>query len=204
MDFGRMFMTPFSVLFAGLALFRVNSLLESKGWLQLVTTLLVVSFYALMIWLYLRRIPPRRTSTELLPASVALMGTFLPIFLPFAGVKVSETQALVGNVVLALGLSFSVWSLWCLKRSFSILAQARELVRSGPYSRIRHPLYTGEIIAMLGLTITLGSPLALGGWLLLVLAQSYRAFQEEKLLVEVFPEYREYQAATSRVLPGLY
>ena len=91
-----------------------------------------------------------------------------------------------------------------LGRSISILPQARRLVTWGPYALVRHPLYLGEIVAIIGVALQY-----LSTWALLLVGLQF-AFQllrienEERVLVQVFPEYADYVARTARLVPGVY
>jgi protein-S-isoprenylcysteine O-methyltransferase Ste14 len=69
---------------------------------------------------------------------------------------------------------------------------------------VRHPLYTGELVTVLGIVLRDVRPVALGLWVVLVLLQVYRASAEERLLSQAVPGYRDYLASTSRFVPGLY
>ena len=102
------------------------------------------------------------------------------------------------------GLALSLWALWHLRSSFSILAEARAVVRSGPYRFIRHPLYLGEAITMLGLCLLQGTASALGLWAAVNLFQVVRARIEEEKLAREFPEYQVYRRQTRFILPGVY
>jgi len=87
-----------------------------------------------------------------------------------------------------------------------VLREGQQLVTTGPYARIRHPIYTAYLLNYLG-----GGLLA-GSWVLtLVPAGLYagmailRMPQEEALLRATFGEaYDAYQARTDRLLPGVY
>ncbi len=84
-----------------------------------------------------------------------------------------------------------------LGRAFSVRAEAKVLVTSGIYSRIRNPIYVFSTIVILGLIIWTGRP-----WLLLVLAvlvpmQIYRSRKEQEVLAEKFgDEYLAYKRQT--------
>jgi protein-S-isoprenylcysteine O-methyltransferase Ste14 len=86
----------------------------------------------------------------------------------------------------------------------SVLAQAREVVDSGPYRWVRHPLYMGEIVSSLGLALTLGGVAAIAAWLGLCALQVYRALREEQVLLLTLPGYRSYWSRTAALLPGIF
>lgn len=102
-----------------------------------------------------------------------------------------------------IGVSFSIWSLSHLKRSFGLRAAVRTLVTTGPYARIRHPLYLGEIIHVLGIAILSATPV--GFWLLIpsVALQVARAKIEERKFLRTLPEYAAYKANTGFLWPRL-
>lgn len=211
LDWGRIVMVPISVLGGGVAVARIVLLLRegADGPGSLVAALLTAGlsgiFYALIVWAYLRRGPARATSRVRLALLAAPIATFLPFALPHLGAGgVGTPVVFVGDLLLVLGLTWSVWSLRCLDRSLSVVPQARELVDHGPYALVRHPLYLGEIVAMLGLALALGGLLPVLGWVALVLLQCYRAVQEEALLGASLPGYDDYRRRTARVLPGIF
>lgn len=210
-DWGRVAMVPLSTILGVMAVAQIIVLLRdgdsqvSNLATAVVTAGLTGVFYCLIIWAYLRREPAKRTSRVALALVAAPVATFLPFALPYGGNGSASTGAVfVGGALLVAGLSFSVWALRCLDRSLSVVPQARQLVDHGPYSLVRHPLYLGELLAMLGLALTLGGILPLVGWLVLVGLQCYRAVQEEALLGSALPDYQAYRLRTARVLPGLF
>jgi protein-S-isoprenylcysteine O-methyltransferase Ste14 len=113
-------------------------------------------------------------------------------------VYVAET----GLVFALLGACLSIWSVWHLRGSFSILAEARRTVVSGPYRYIRHPLYLGEMLNMLGICLMIGTGTALLFWLVISAWQLARARIEEKKLSVALPDYRSYRSNTPFIVPG--
>ena len=111
--------------------------------------------------------------------------------------------SMLGFVIGFIGVTFSIWSLSHLKRSFGLRAAVRTLVTSGPYGRIRHPLYLGEIVHVLGIAILAATPVAF--WLLIpsVALQVVRAKIEERKFLRTLPEYAAYRARTGFLWPRL-
>jgi len=157
-----------------------------------------------LVFLLLRR-PAVGRAKGPLPRIAAIAGTYLG----GAGIwlKPSAMGLMLSFLSLTLilcGVAFAIFALLHLGRSFSLMAEARRLVTDGPYSSIRHPLYLGEAISMLGLTLQYLSPLALGILLLQLVFQLWRMKNEEAVLASQFAEYESYRTRTARLLPGLY
>ena len=113
-----------------------------------------------------------------------------------------------GAVLVAAGLLFTVWARVHLGSNWSGIVTVKrdhELVTSGPYAIVRHPMYAS---ALLYLT---GTPLALASyWRLIPLAAMlpflmWRLFDEERFLVENLPGYADYQQKVRhRLVPGVW
>ncbi len=92
---------------------------------------------------------------------------------------------------------------WRRLRIFPEPGPRAQLVQSGPYSRLRHPMYSGLLAAMLGCVVM--SPQLLN-WLLwfgLWGTLELKATREERLLAALYPCYRAYQQRTGKFLPRL-
>jgi len=109
-----------------------------------------------------------------------------------------------GLVIGAIGAALSFTALWSLKRSFSLMAEVRELVTTGLYRRIRHPLYMSEIIHIFGLAILSASPVGLGLFVIAVAMQVVRAKIEEKKFLQTVPEYAGFKSNTGFLWPKLW
>jgi protein-S-isoprenylcysteine O-methyltransferase Ste14 len=157
-----------------------------------------------LIFLLVRR-PAVGRAKGALPRIAAIAGTYLGVAVVWLPPHSMGLMLSFLSLTLILsGVAFAIFALLHLGRSFSLMAEARRLVTDGPYSRIRHPLYLGEAISMLGLTLQYLSPLALGILLLQFAFQLWRMKNEEAVLASQFAEYESYRTRTARLLPGLY
>ena len=159
---------------------------------------------AIIVLLALRRTPRARIS-GLVPRIAAVAGTYLSVgivLLPPA--ELSASLYLTATFLILSGTVFALYSALKLGRSLSMLAEARHLVTGGPYALIRHPLYLGEAVALVGLTLQFLSPLAVVIFGLQCACQIVRISSEERVLASVFPEYRNYMTHTARLLPYIY
>ncbi len=105
--------------------------------------------------------------------------------------------------LIIVGNSFTLLGIIYLKRSFSIMAEARLPVYSGIYRYMRHPLYFGEGIATAGILICRMSKINIALTALFLIGQVVRAGIEEKKLMLVFPEYKDYKERTGAFFPRL-
>lgn len=98
--------------------------------------------------------------------------------------------------LIGLGNLLDIWSYFTLRRSLSIVAEARELVTGGPYRWIRHPIYAGQFIAQAGVWLGLqaGKPWCAIYFAAFVVMQLVRARIEDRVLTDAFGErYAEWK-----------
>jgi protein-S-isoprenylcysteine O-methyltransferase Ste14 len=111
----------------------------------------------------------------------------------------------IGVALIALGLAFSVWARVHLGGNWSgsvTVKEAHELIRSGPYRYVRHPIYTGLLAAVLGSAIAAGTLRAVLGLLIIAVALVRKSRIEERFMRETFPgEYQRYCAQTPALIP---
>jgi len=113
----------------------------------------------------------------------------------------------VGFVLFAAGILLREWAIYVLGRHFTVRVQVREkasLIIHGPYSRIRHPSYTGTLLTILGIAIAVGTWFgAFFALALKLIAYRYRINVEEQALQEAFgPEWDDYKKRTWKLIPG--
>ncbi|MGQ0741222.1 MAG: methyltransferase family protein [Alphaproteobacteria bacterium] len=153
----------------------------------------------------LLRMPAKRRARGLIPAIVAIGGTSFAVIVVFLPpFNMGLMLSMVSLLMIGFGLSFAAYTMMYLGRSFAIMPAARKLVTSGPYSLIRHPLYLGEGMAIVGMMLQYLSPLAVVIVGLQIAFQVQRMKNEEAVLSAEYPEYADYMQRTARLIPGVY
>jgi protein-S-isoprenylcysteine O-methyltransferase Ste14 len=164
-----------------------------------------IAFIMLALLFLLLRRPVKGKAKGALPRIAAMAGAYLGLAVVWLPPQpMGLMLSFLSLTLIVCGVVFAIFALLHLGRSFSLMAEARRLVTDGPYSSIRHPLYLGEAISLLGLTLQYLSPLALGILVLQFVFQLWRMKNEETVLTSLFPEYESYRTRTARLLPGLY
>jgi protein-S-isoprenylcysteine O-methyltransferase Ste14 len=141
-------------------------------------------------------------------AGVSAVGVFLIAgVLRGGGLAVhSLVLATMGAVLFACGIALAVWARIYLGRNWGMPMSQRaepELVTSGPYRFVRHPIYSGLLIAMLG-TALVNSLVGLIVVAVLIAYFYYSGTVEERNLTAAFPgAYPEYRSHTKMLIPFL-
>jgi protein-S-isoprenylcysteine O-methyltransferase Ste14 len=111
----------------------------------------------------------------------------------------------IGVALVIAGFAFATWARVHLGRNWSgtvTVKQGHELIRSGPYALVRHPIYTGLISALLGTTIALGTVHAAIGFAIIVVSLVRKSRTEEEFMRATFPgEYQRYSAQVPALIP---
>jgi len=112
-----------------------------------------------------------------------------------------------GALLTAIGISFAIWARVNLGRNWSsrpAMKEQHELVTTGPYTYVRHPIYSGILLAALG-TALMTSIFGIGMLIFISIFFALRMNKEEKIMLELFPEqYPEYQKQTKRLVPFVW
>ena len=108
---------------------------------------------------------------------------------------------LAGEIVTLVAGAWLLASVLALGRCFGVLPEARGLVTRGPYRLVRHPVYLGELTALVGLTLGAISAWNAACLVIAFSAQRARMALEERALTREFPEYPSYAARTPRLIP---
>ncbi len=111
----------------------------------------------------------------------------------------------IGVAVMILGLAVAVWARVHLGTNWSgvvTLKEGHELIRTGPYRNIRHPIYTGILIGFLGSAIVNGQIRGLIAMAVVWLSFFIKARREERFLAQEFgPRFEEHKQHTGMFVP---
>jgi protein-S-isoprenylcysteine O-methyltransferase Ste14 len=124
-----------------------------------------------------------------------------------SGVNTDPWRAGVGLVLFALGLGFAIWARVHIGRNWGTPMSRKEepeLVTSGPYHLVRHPIYSGILLAGVGTAVALSWL-----WLIAVVLAGvyfvYSATVEERNMAQQFPEaYPAYRRSTKMFIPFIF
>jgi len=124
-------------------------------------------------------------------------------------VSLSINRDTIGYWIFIAGVLFRWYSIFYLGKFFTpnvVIQQKHQLIEAGPYRFIRHPTYTGALVALLGVTLTMGNLLSLLIiFIPIVSVMVWRIRIEEAALLEAFGEqYRNYMQRTKRLIPLIY
>ena len=115
---------------------------------------------------------------------------------------------LLGIALEVGGAALAIWARRTLGHNWSAeitIKEDHELIRTGPYSKVRHPIYSGLLAMYAGTAIVSGQMHALLGLLLGIAAYLRKTRMEEQNMVIAFGgKYQTYRDETSALVPGLY
>ena len=118
---------------------------------------------------------------------------------------------LFGGAGLALtfiGVAFAVWARVFLGRNWSgavTVKKDHELIRNGPYAIVRHPIYTGALVALLGTAIVFAEARGLVSVGIATIALCVKLLHEERFMTEQFgAEYAKYSQKVKRLIPFVW
>jgi protein-S-isoprenylcysteine O-methyltransferase Ste14 len=113
----------------------------------------------------------------------------------------------LGVALTAAGIGFAVWARLYLGSNWSgtvTVKVGHELVRTGPYRWVRHPIYTGLIVALLGTALQRAQVRGLIALVLLYVGFKLKSRIEERAMIDTFgTEYDQYSRTTGAIIPKL-
>lgn len=192
-----------------------------QAWVFLTVFSAATIIHGLILWKYapdvlMRRMKAGPTAEKRPVQRIIMTGITVSfiLFLILCGLdhrfgwsRVPLPAVLFGDFLIAL--SFYVFTRVCLENTFASatieLAENQSVVSTGMYSVVRHPMYSGALLLLLGIPLSLGS---LWSALLIVVAVAilnWRIIDEEKFLLAHLNGYQEYcKKVKYRLIPGLY
>lgn len=113
----------------------------------------------------------------------------------------------LADCIVVAGVAFSVWARIILGRNWSAevtFKEGHELIESGPYALVRHPIYTGLLAMGLGTAINYGQALGFALFLGLCGGLWWKLRQEERIMSSHFPDsYADYKSRVHAIIPFL-
>jgi protein-S-isoprenylcysteine O-methyltransferase Ste14 len=162
-----------------------------------------------------RTIQRQSRASRILHSGVLVIGAYL-LFTRSLGIPwldrqlfpVTASVALAGFVAALLGVAFSVWARFILGSNWSGLITVKEnhtLVRRGPYRIVRHPIYTGILLALIGSALQRGAVRSFIGVVLCGFAFWLKTQIEERFMVQRFgEEYLRYRHEVKALAPFIF
>src|SRR5215471_5610362 len=120
----------------------------------------------------------------------------------------SMSTAYVGLAITEVGLVFAILARIYIGRNWSPLIHVKEgheLIQKGPYAVVRHPIYSGLMVATLGTAIAFGELSGFMGFVMVVVAWGYKSRLEEAAMEEQFGvQYRQYRLHVKALIPFVW
>src|SRR6266404_2505290 len=108
----------------------------------------------------------------------------------------------------AAGIALAIWARFYLGQNWSSAVSIKvghQLIRSGPYRWVRHPIYSGILLAMVGTALARGKPVGLLAITLFWLGFLIKSRMEEQFMRKTFgKEYEQYSRTTGALIPRLH
>jgi protein-S-isoprenylcysteine O-methyltransferase Ste14 len=120
----------------------------------------------------------------------------------------SDLAGVSGLLLVFVGIAFSIWSRFQLGGNWSgavTVKQGHTLICRGPYTIVRHPIYAGFLLALLGVALIVGEVRGLLGVGVLFLSFWLKSRIEERFMLEQFgTDYRRYQQQVKALIPYIF
>lgn len=119
-----------------------------------------------------------------------------------------HTWAVLGAVLTCVGVAIAIWARTILGGNWSGMVTVKQdhtLVRTGPYTVVRHPIYSGLTLALLGTALAIGEYRALAAVGIVFGMFIAKSRTEERFMTEEFGrEYEDYRRETSAIVPFIF
>ena len=150
-----------------------------------------------------------------IPTSMLLVVCFALLFNPRVfGLRAQLTPQTdvfgwIGVAIDVIGIAVAIWARLTLGNNWAGLIMSvkedHELVQAGPYAIVRHPIYTGFLLAIFGTALTIGTIASYVGFAAGALAFVIRIDVEERLMAEQFGDSHDiYRRRTKKLIPFVW
>jgi protein-S-isoprenylcysteine O-methyltransferase Ste14 len=181
-----------------------------------------VGLVTCVVWVVLETLRSRRFRAEAIVTDrgsfAVLLASYIAgislavvsaIALPWAALSLAWVASVVGLLVLWAGIALRWWAMSSLGRYFTFTVQSsadQPVITDGPYRFVRHPGYTGVLLAMVGLGLLLANWLSVLALAVVVAAgMTYRIAVEERTLIATLGQpYEDYRSTRRRLVPYLW
>jgi protein-S-isoprenylcysteine O-methyltransferase Ste14 len=185
---------------------------------SIVTLILIVIFYSIDFFMIHRYDKQRKQHKSgrawdytLLMLGMAVVVILQPIFLPQLGLFTKQVWGLViqvmGITLAACALALHIWArqhLQCFYAERVEILPNHQVIDTGPYMLVRHPVIISFFGLVIGIFLINPALTTLAMMIYTFWDFEHAARQEEKLLSQNLPKYREYMQRTPRFLPRLW
>jgi protein-S-isoprenylcysteine O-methyltransferase Ste14 len=146
---------------------------------------------------------------------IPVIGAFYLLFANNTHLGLLGSRIIPGNtwveglavLLTGAGIAFAIWARFYLGENWSSAVSIKvghQLIRTGPYAWVRHPIYSGLLLATLGTALARREPRGLIAVVLLSLGFWIKSRMEEGFMRKAFgPEYQEYSRSTGALIPRL-
>jgi len=135
-----------------------------------------------------------------------ILGFIAPVFLkPFF--SQNTVVSIIALILTVVGIGLAIWARYHLGANWSSrpsIKEGHELITSGPYRFIRHPIYSGLLLAFIGTALING---LIWSFIFIAIALNLipKVLTEERLMTQQFPEqYPEYKKKTKALIPFVW
>ncbi len=217
--FGGGWLIPIAV--GGMMFAAAGTLNYWQGWLALVvfcvcSFLNTVSLFKRDPALLARRLKAGPAAEKRVSQKIIMcltFGMFIGMFVVagfdyrFGWSQMAPVVVVIGDCMIALG--YGIFEYVFRENTFAAaninVESNQKVISSGPYGIVRHPMYFGALILIVGLSLALGSWWCLALGLVMLPILIWRIFDEERLLADELPGYREYCSSVKyRLIPGVF
>ena len=176
----------------------------------------VFGLFWLLPGIFGKRTIQKQTSRSRFLQLALLVATYVLMAVPDLGwgllneplAPAGRTASAVGYGLLLAGMFFAGWARIFLGGNWSsnvTLKEDHTLIRSGPYRIVRHPIYTGLLVALLGTAIALGPLRCFLGVILAAVAWKIKSITEERFMVQQFgDQYTRYRMQVKALVPYIW